>query len=93
MIEGGEIVPKKGARAVWALGGSLLVVTGFCRQSERQVSVYRVDPAAAALELAHSAVMDVSPAILVPHYDEDSSTLFLTGKVGGNAKTRFRACF
>jgi hypothetical protein len=23
--------------------------------------------------------MDVSPAILIPHYDEDSSTLFLTG--------------
>lgn len=25
--------------------------------------------------------LDVSPAILIPHYDEDSSTLFLTGRV------------
>jgi len=25
--------------------------------------------------------LDVSPAILIPFYDEDSSTLFLTGKV------------
>lgn len=25
--------------------------------------------------------LDVSPAILIPCYDEDSSTLFLTGKV------------
>jgi hypothetical protein len=25
--------------------------------------------------------MDVSPAILIPHYDEDSSTLFLTGRL------------
>lgn len=25
--------------------------------------------------------LDVSPAILMPYYDEDSSTLFLTGRV------------
>lgn len=25
--------------------------------------------------------LDVSPAILVPFYDDDSSTLFVTGKV------------
>lgn len=25
--------------------------------------------------------LDVSPAILIPYYDEDSSTLFLTGRV------------
>lgn len=25
--------------------------------------------------------LDVSPAILIPFYDEDSSTLFLTGRV------------
>lgn len=25
--------------------------------------------------------LDVSPAILMPFYDEDSSTLFLTGRV------------
>lgn len=33
------------------------------------------------LELVHSTVLDVSPAILIPHYDEDSSTLFINSKV------------
>ena len=37
LLEGGEIVPKKGARILWALNGRVLVVTGFSRQSERQV--------------------------------------------------------
>ena len=35
--EGGDIVAKKGARVVWALDGEVLVVTGFSKQSERQV--------------------------------------------------------
>jgi len=83
-VSGGEIVPKKGARVVWCLEGGLLVVTGFCRQSERQVQVYK----SATLELLHSLVLDVSPAILIPHYDEDSSTLFLAGK-GESTVTTF----
>lgn len=37
LVEGGEIVPKKGARVVWAMDGQYLIVTGFSRQSERQV--------------------------------------------------------
>lgn len=28
--------------------------------------------------------LDVSPAILIPFYDEDSSTLFLTGRVSSS---------
>ena len=40
--------------------------------------VYKVNP---KLELVHTQVLDVSPAILIPHYDQDSSTLFLTSKV------------
>merc|ERR1719510_2668975 len=46
------------------------------KQSERQVMVYRVSD----LQQVHVLVLDVSPAILIPHYDEDSSTLFLTSK-------------
>jgi coronin-7 len=49
----------------------------FFRQSERQVMVYRTSD----LQLVHNVVLDVSPAILVPFYDEDSNTLFLTSKV------------
>ena len=48
------------------------------RQSERQVMIYQVGP---EIKHVHTHVLDVSPAILIPHYDEDSSTLFLTSKV------------
>ena len=39
--------------------------------------VYRTED----LKMMHSETLDVSPAILIPYYDEDSNTLFLTGKV------------
>jgi len=74
--EGGEIVPKKGARIVWVLEGLYLIVTGFGKQSERQITMFR----SSDLEKVACRELDVSPAILVPHYDEDSSTLFVTGK-------------
>jgi coronin-7 len=46
--------------------------------SERQIQIFKAD----ALNLPLNTVgLDVSPAILIPFYDEDSSTLFLTGKV------------
>ena len=35
VIEGAEIVPKKGARIVWALDGKFLIVTGFSRCFKR----------------------------------------------------------
>ncbi len=38
------------------------------------------------LKLVNNLVLDVSPAILIPFYDEDSNTLFLTGKVIENGK-------
>ena len=41
MVEGGTVVPKKGARIVWTNDGEFLVVTGFSKQSERTISVYR----------------------------------------------------
>ena len=49
----------------------------FARQSERQVSLFR----AKDLKEMTTLAMDVSPTILRPFHDEDSSTLFLTGKV------------
>ena len=67
---------KKGARVVWACDGKYLLVTGFSAQSERQVIIYQTRD----LATLHTETLDVSPAILVPFYDEDSSTLFLSGK-------------
>ena len=47
------------------------------RTSERQVMVYRVSD----LKEVHTVPLDVSPTILIPYYDQDSNTLFVTGKV------------
>ena len=52
------------------------------RQTERQVMVYR----ASDLQEVHTVPLDVSPTILVPYYDQDSNTLFVTGKVTKIAK-------
>ena len=52
LVEGGTVVPKKGARIVWTNDGEFLVVTGFSKQSERTISVYR----AKDLELLHIEV-------------------------------------
>ena len=77
LLEGGQIVAKKGARVVWALNGEYLIVTGFSRQSERSVAVYKTED----LSVLNTVTLDVSPAILIPFYDADSNTLFLPGKV------------
>ena len=52
------------------------MVSGFSRQSERIITVYRTSD----LKKVSSETLNVSPAILIPFYDEDSSTLFLQGK-------------
>jgi hypothetical protein len=38
--EGGDVAAKKGARILWALDGRFLIVSGFSRQSERQITIY-----------------------------------------------------
>lgn len=83
--EGGEIVPKKGARIAWVLNGQYLIVTGFSKQSERLVMVFKLGPEP---EMVHTLTLDVSPAVLIPFYDEDSGTLFLSSK-GESTVTTF----
>ena len=41
VVEGGQIIPKKGARMVWTNDNQFLLVSGFTRQSERIITVYR----------------------------------------------------
>ncbi|GFO47590.1 coronin [Plakobranchus ocellatus] len=64
---------SRGARIVWTLQDKYLVVTGFDRMSAQQILVYRSDE----LEILHKLDLIISPAILVPFYDPDSSVLFL----------------
>nr|XP_029711712.1 coronin-7-like isoform X3 [Aedes albopictus] len=75
--EGTGPVGTRGARLVWAIEGEYIVVTGFDKVSERQIYVYRATDLSAPLGMVG---LDVSPAILIPFYDEDSSTIFATGK-------------
>nr|CAD7393572.1 unnamed protein product [Timema cristinae] len=75
--EGKGPAGSRGARVVWALEGNFIVVIGFDKVSERQIQVLKADNLSTSL---NTVGLDVSPAILIPFYDEDSSTLFLTGK-------------
>ncbi|XP_048513736.1 coronin-7 isoform X2 [Athalia rosae] len=75
--EGKGPVGTRGARVVWALDGRFLVVMGFDKVSERQIMLFKADNLNSPL---NTVGLDVSPAILMPYYDEDSSTLFLTGR-------------
>uniref|UniRef100_H3A9G4 Coronin 7 n=1 Tax=Latimeria chalumnae TaxID=7897 RepID=H3A9G4_LATCH len=69
---------SRGARAVWVCGGSHLLVSGFDSRSERQLYLYNAESLSTGT--VSRASMDVSPSILIPFYDEDTSTVFLTGK-------------
>ncbi|ENN74720.1 hypothetical protein YQE_08702, partial [Dendroctonus ponderosae] len=68
---------NRGARIVWALDGRYIVMMGFDKVSERQITIYKASDLSKPL---NTVGLDVSPAILIPFYDEDSSTLFCTGK-------------
>ena len=77
IAEGLATQGSRGGRVCWAQKGNVLIVTGFSRVSERQFLVFDKNDLSKPIA---SEGLDVSPAILVPFYDEDSSTLFLSGK-------------
>ncbi|XP_077411696.1 coronin-7-like isoform X4 [Vanacampus margaritifer] len=68
----------RGARVVWVCEGKYLLVSGFDSRSERGLYLY----CASALSsgVVASVSVDVSPSILIPFYDPDTSLVFLTGK-------------
>ena len=63
---------------LWHYYVGIFNIKFICRVSERQIQVFKADSLNSPL---NTVGLDVSPAILIPFYDEDSSTLFLTGKV------------
>jgi len=67
----------KGARVTFAHAGKFLLVSGFDKSSQRLLYVFRSTDLSTSLNTLN---LDVSPTLLIPYYDEDSSTLFLTGK-------------
>ncbi|KAK3584488.1 hypothetical protein CHS0354_006018 [Potamilus streckersoni] len=75
---------SRGARILWVLNGQFLFVSGFSRSSVRMVMIYNAYVLSTCL---HTVELDITPAILIPNYDEDSATVFLTGRGDSNIFT------
>eukprot|EP01108_Squamamoeba_japonica_P001341 TRINITY_DN1556_c0_g1_i1.p1 TRINITY_DN1556_c0_g1~~TRINITY_DN1556_c0_g1_i1.p1 ORF type:complete len:459 (-),score=207.83 TRINITY_DN1556_c0_g1_i1:47-1423(-) len=71
----------KGSRCVWIK--DKLFVVGFSRSSERQFSLFDSGDLSKALT---SQNIDNSSGILMPHYDPDTSMIYLAGKGDGNIR-------
>ena len=91
MREGGEVIPKKGARIIWTNDNEYLLLTSFTKESQRLISVYNSQDLKRLTQVTireevtlysrlSQVSLDTSPAILTPFYDEDSNTVFLSGK-------------
>ncbi|XP_037794213.1 coronin-7-like [Penaeus monodon] len=84
--EGNGPVGVRGARVLWALDGKFIVTVGFSKLSERQISFQGTELSASQANTGGCfpppppKPTDISPAMLIPFYDSDSSTLFATGK-------------
>ncbi|CAH0770610.1 unnamed protein product [Bemisia tabaci] len=68
---------SRGARITWVLDGTCLVVLGFDKVSERKIILFSKENLDTPIS---TFSLDVSPSTLIPFYDEDGSTLFLTGR-------------
>jgi WD40 repeat protein len=62
---------------VW-LSDTSLASVGFSKGSQRRLNLYKLDPS--AIEISHSILLDIAPSVLFPHYDPDTSILYITGK-------------
>ncbi|CAG0916716.1 unnamed protein product [Notodromas monacha] len=78
LAEGEGFSKGRGARVLWVLGGAFLLLSGFESGSSRVVKIFDVN------NLQNGPLkqleMDVSPSLVIPLYDEDSSTIFLYAK-------------
>ncbi|XP_022327050.2 coronin-7-like [Crassostrea virginica] len=80
VMEGAGPEGSRGARAVFVLDGNYLFVSGFDKMSKRTISLYDTGDLSKPL---FEDIIDESPAILIPYYDEDSNTVFLSGRGNG----------
>ncbi|KAI9013237.1 hypothetical protein BC832DRAFT_528471 [Gaertneriomyces semiglobifer] len=67
----------KASRVLWMGKSDQLVSVGFGKASQREINVYASDDLKKPL---HSVVVDTSPSVLMPFYDEDTSLLYLSGR-------------
>ncbi|KNE55393.1 hypothetical protein AMAG_01289 [Allomyces macrogynus ATCC 38327] len=73
----------KGSRAVWLGDLDKIVTVGFSKTSDRQIFVWDLKNPKTPIKTQE---LDMSAGILMPHYDKDTSILFLAGKGDGNIR-------
>ncbi|XP_033742691.1 coronin-7-like isoform X2 [Pecten maximus] len=81
LMEGPGPLGSRGARVTWVLDGQYLFITGFTNKNERCISLYDTADLATPLQTVE---LSVAPPILVPYYDEDSHTVFLSSRGESN---------
>ncbi|CAN3361074.1 hypothetical protein DICA4_D28854 [Diutina catenulata] len=91
-IRKGEIVSEgpshtgaKPSRVVWLGNTDRVLTTGFDRLSDRQVGIWDVN-AIDKGPINGFTVIDASSGVLIPHFDEACSILYLAGKGDGNIR-------
>lgn len=62
---------------VW-IDDAHLISVGFSRGSQRRINLYKIG--STNIETIHSLLIDVSPSVLFPVYDPDTSILYVWGK-------------
>jgi coronin-1B/1C/6 len=68
----------KPCKALWLGLRNQIVTLGFNRQSSRQVTLW--DPRNTSAPI-HNIDVDIAAGVLMPMFDEDTSMLYVAGKV------------
>ena len=83
---------------MWITDKNLLLTTGFSRHSERQFALWSPDDLSRPLKLEARTTyicalnntslqsLDCSSGVLTPHYDPDTSMLYLVGRGDGTLR-------
>lgn len=79
MIVGNSHDSMRSVKVVW-VNENHLITCGFSRSAFREILLHKISEDGKSLEIVAKANIDVSPAPLFPHYDEDTHILFAYSK-------------
>lgn len=85
LSEGPGHTGAKPSRVTWLGNSDRIVTTGFSRLSDRQIGIWDVNKIESG-PIDGFIVIDSSSGVLIPIYDECTSTLYLAGKGDGNIR-------
>nr|XP_039251900.1 coronin-7-like [Styela clava] len=69
---------NRSSRIIWACNDKFIAVSGFDRSSNRTISLHSTTDLASGP--VSSENYTATPSVMMPHYDADSSTLFIVSK-------------